>query len=142
MAQSRSYSCDKRGMRQARCISQSWSSNSSRPLVKIKVILSRNYLEHLIVYMQEWIISITFISKDYISLPALCQILIDATERIRSSISRSLGRDVYGHLITLMCHTVLMIIILVLLRIILIPLNYGYSKFAIQLFQSDNHYPL
>jgi hypothetical protein len=74
------------------------------------------------------------------SFQALCQILTDRSECLISSISRSLGRDVYSHLITLTCHTVLLTILVVSLRIILISLTYGHSKFAIQLFQCDNRY--
>jgi hypothetical protein len=58
------------------------------------------------------------------------------------SISRSLGRDVYSHLITLTCHTTLLTILIVSLRIIFISLTYVHSKFAIQVFQCDSRYPL
>jgi hypothetical protein len=142
MAQSRSYSYHKKLMPKLSEMSQSSSSNSSRPLMKITVIHSGNCLQQVVIDIQKWGILIAFTSRDYISLQETCQIFLDQFACLRSPISRSLGCDVYRHLISLTCHTVLLTIIFISLRSILIPLTYGHSKFAIQLFQCDSIYPL
>jgi ABC-type proline/glycine betaine transport system permease subunit len=51
-------------------------------------------------------------------------------------ISRSLGRDVYNHLITLTCHTTLLKILVAPLPIILISLTYGHSNLVIHFFNA------
>jgi hypothetical protein len=54
------------------------------------------------------IVSLVFISRDYISLQAPCQIFVDRSAWFESSIPRSLASDIQIHFIYLMCHTVLL----------------------------------
>jgi hypothetical protein len=67
--------------------------------------------------------------------------LAGRSEGLRSSISRSLGRDVYSHLIILTYHTTLLTILVVLRWIILVLLTYGHSNLAIHFFNAITAIP-
>jgi hypothetical protein len=109
--------------------------------MKIKIMLPENhyYLQHLIgyIHVHKQIISITFISKDYISLQALCQILIDQSEFLRSSISRSLSYHIHSNLVYLKYNTSLLLVIFWRFEGLDILTSYDYSKIMIELNEFD-----
>jgi hypothetical protein len=53
------------------------SPNFSRSLMKIKSMFPGNYSQHHVVIFEIEIVSFPSISRDYISLQALCQIFVD-----------------------------------------------------------------
>jgi hypothetical protein len=63
-------------------------------------------------------ISRSSISRDYISLQALCQIFVNRPARLESSISRSLASDCHIHFIYLICHTALMLLTFISFRVL------------------------
>jgi hypothetical protein len=77
-------------------------------------------------------LSFSFISRDYISLQAPCQIFVDPPAWLESSIPSSLASDVQIHFIYLMCHTALLLLIFITFRVLDKIMSYGQSKRVIQ----------
>jgi hypothetical protein len=71
-----------------------------------------------------------------------CQIFVDQPAQLQQPISRSVNSDLQIHFIDLTSQTVLLTFIFISLRNVLIPLTYGHSGFAIELFRRDDGYPL
>jgi hypothetical protein len=70
-------------------------------------------------------------SRDHISLRALCQILVNRSSWLESSIARSLASDVQIHFIYLMCYTALFPLVFIAFCILDSTVSYGRSKRAI-----------
>jgi hypothetical protein len=77
--------------------------------MKAAVIFPVDYLQHNIIYVQKYIILITFISRDYISLRAPCQIVADRSAWFAQSITLSLKYDVHSNFICMTYNTSLLL---------------------------------
>jgi hypothetical protein len=75
--------------------------------MEIAVILPENYLQHHVVHIRKEIFSISFISKEYISWQAPCQIVADRSMRFGQLISSSLDHDFHSDFIYRAQHTII-----------------------------------
>jgi hypothetical protein len=117
-----------------------WSPNLSRSVMKMKIRFPGNYSQYHAVYIRNRNIFVFSISRDYISLQAPCQILVDRLACLESPIYHSVNSDIQIHCTYLSSHTVGLQFIFISFWNIFILLAYGHSGFAIELSQPDNHY--
>jgi hypothetical protein len=90
-----------------------WSPNFSRSVMKIKMRLPGNYSKHHVIYIRNRNVCISFISRDYISLQAPCQMVVNRSAWLESSLSRSLASNIQIHFIYLTCHISLTLLIFI-----------------------------
>jgi predicted CDP-diglyceride synthetase/phosphatidate cytidylyltransferase len=90
-----------------------------------------------VVYIQKVMFSIFFISKDFISLQELCQIVLDRFARFGSPISHSIHSDIHREFMSLTCHTVLLPVIFAVLRVLHSIIGYDRYKRVIELDEFD-----
>jgi hypothetical protein len=76
-------------------------------------------------------------SKDYISLQSLCQIFIDRSECLRSSISRSLSYQIQSNVIYLTYNISFLLVTLWWFDGLHIVTSYDHSKIMIELNEFD-----
>jgi hypothetical protein len=100
--------------------------------MKIKIMLPGYYSQHHVVYIPNRNRSFSSISRDYIALPAPCQIFMDRSTWLESSISRSPASDVQIHFIDLICHTALLLLIFIPFRDLDRIMSYDQSKRVIK----------
>jgi hypothetical protein len=80
------------------------------------------------------------ISRDYISLQAPCQIFVDQSAWLESSILHSLGFDVQIHFIYLTSQTALMFLIFIICCVLNSIVSYGRSKRVMKIGAFDHRW--
>jgi hypothetical protein len=81
--------------------------------------------------------SISSISKDYISLQPVCEIVIDRPARLALPISLSLGSNIQVHFTHLMSHGALLPLIFTAFRLLDSIMSYGRSRSVIKFDKFD-----
>ena len=113
------------------------SAHFSRPAMKIKIMLTGNYLQHDVVRIQHQIFYCSSIWKDYISLQAQCQIFVDRLARLRPSISHSHSDNIHSHFIYPTHNASLLSLIFTSFRFLNIIISYDNSNSVTELNESD-----
>jgi hypothetical protein len=98
---------------------------------KIAAILLGNCLQQHLVYIERQVFSISFISRDYISLQAPCQIFAEPSARLGSLISHSIDIDDPIHWTYLRCHAALLLLIFITFCVLNSIMSSGRSKSVI-----------
>jgi hypothetical protein len=101
--------------------------------MKIKIMLTGNYLECDIVCIWNKIFYHSFILKDYISLQAPCQIFVSPLVRLRQLISHSHSHNIQSHAMHPTHNASLLSMIFTVVRLLYIILSYDDSHLVTEL---------
>jgi hypothetical protein len=96
-----------------------------------------NDLQHYVACFEIHIFAISFISKDGISLQALCPIFVKRHMRFGQPISRSFRTVVPSYLVDLTCYSSLSSLLLAAFRALDSVASYGRSKWMIDVNESE-----
>jgi hypothetical protein len=100
--------------------------------------VSWNHLQHRFIRIEIKSLSFCHLQGLHL-LQAPCQIFVDRLSQVIQRISHSLGHDIHIDVIYRTNNSSLLPYIFILLQIMIIHLNYGHSKFAIEFDRQDRH---
>jgi hypothetical protein len=106
--------------------------------MKIATILPGNYLQHDVVDIYKEIFSISFMSRDRMSLQASCQILMNGFIWLESPNSYFIDHNVHNNSTYLTCHIVLLLLTSINFRVLDSIMSYGRSKGVIKSNEFDH----
>jgi hypothetical protein len=140
IAQKRGYSCDMTSTRQANEANLTLDRQSSPVLWQKSRLCYLGMIPNTMLFIPQ-IEMFSSISRDCMSLQAPCQLFVDRSTWLESSIPRSFPFDVEIHFIYMMCHTTLLLLAFITFRVLNSIVSYRRSKRVMKVGEFDRRWP-